>query len=71
MGELSSFAKMALGVCFGLFIALLLGIPLFPGWMAKSVFAGVTWGHLIMIGVHVIPVGLAWSYILKREDEPS
>lgn len=71
MGELTLFAKIALAVCFGLFLLLLLGIPLLPQWMAKPIFAGFTVGHLIMMGVHIIPVCLAWSYIRQRGNESS
>ncbi|NKB98064.1 MAG: DUF485 domain-containing protein [Pseudomonadales bacterium] len=69
MGELTAFAKIALAACFTMFLALLFGIPLFPNVLATPVFLGITWGYLLVIGIHLIPVVLAWTYIRQRNEE--
>ncbi len=46
-----------------LFAILLLGIALFSQGLAGMAFAGLTWGQLLVLGLHVLPVVAAWLYI--------
>ena len=48
---------------------LLFGVALFPDLLAMPVLLGMTWGHLLVIGIHLIPVVLAWTYIRQRSAD--
>ena len=46
-----------------LFVILLLGVALFSSALATTAFAGLSWGHLLVFVLHVLPVAAAWLYI--------
>jgi uncharacterized membrane protein (DUF485 family) len=69
MSALTAFAKLSLATCFALFLLLLFGVALFPDLLAMPVLLGMTWGHLLVIGIHLIPVVLAWTYIRQRSAD--
>lgn len=46
-----------------LFVVLLLGVVLFSQGLAGMAFAGLTWGQLLVLALHVLPVAAAWLYI--------
>ena len=46
-----------------LFAILLLGIALFSQGLAGMAVAGLSWGQLLVLALHVLPVAAAWLYI--------
>lgn len=69
MPSLSPFARFAVGFSFLLFLALLIGIALFGGALSQDSFLGLTWGQLLIVAIHTIPVGFAWYYVWVRSSE--
>ena len=61
--SVSKFSLTVVAVSFVFFVALLLLIPLASGFLDQAVLAGLTWGHLLVIVIHVFPVIAAWIYI--------
>ena len=70
MKELTPHARGALVICFAPFLTLLLGIPLFPLLLAREAFAGLAWGELLIIVIHILPVIIAWVYLSRRSAGP-
>lgn len=69
MPALSPFARFAVGFTFLLFLVLLIGIVLLGEAFASSAFMGLTWGQVLIIAIHTIPVGFAWYYVWVRSSE--
>ena len=69
MPALSPFARFAVGFTFLMFLALLVGIALFGDTLARDSFLGLTWGQLLIVAIHTIPVGFAWYYVWVRSSE--
>ena len=68
--KVTGFSLAVVAVSFALLLLLLLAIPLAANTLNAPAIAGITWGHLLVILIHVLPVIAAWIYTLKG-GEPS
>lgn len=71
MSELSRFARFAVCFTFAMFLVLLFGIALFEEALASIAFLGLSWGQVLVIAIHTVPVGFAWAYVRQRSGEAS
>ena len=58
------FAKSAALLFLILFLLLLLGIPNLQDLFAAPALGGISWGHWLVLALHVMPVAAAWYYIV-------
>lgn len=61
-------AWLTVTISMGLFISLLLAIPLAPDFLAAASIGGITRGHLLVLLIHIPPVAAAWLYIYKGPE---
>ncbi len=57
------------GVILFLFLILVLGIPLFPSFMAKNIIGPMNLGMLIFFILHILTPLLAYRYLKQLQGE--
>ena len=57
------------GVILFLFLILVLGIPLFPSFMAKNIIGPMNLGMLIFFILHILTPLLAYCYLKQVQGE--
>tara|TARA_B100001250_G_scaffold35553_1_gene28610 strand:- start:3236 stop:3439 length:204 start_codon:yes stop_codon:yes gene_type:complete len=57
------------GVILFLFLILVLGIPLFPSFMAKNIIGPMNLGMLIFFILHILTPLLAYRYLKQVQGE--
>ena len=69
MSQIPFFARCAVCVAFALFVLLLLGVPLLESSFAAPGLLGLSWGQVLLLAIHFVPVIFAWIYVWQRKDE--
>ena len=57
------------GIILFLFLILVLGIPLFPSFMAKNIISPMNLGMLIFLILHILTPLLAYRYLKQVQGE--
>lgn len=57
------------GIVLFLFIILVLGVPLFPEFLATSIAGPMNLGMLLFLTLHVLTPVLAFRYLKHRQGE--